>query len=220
MLKPITIGAAVICISVSSTYLFNRWLQPSLADLPQTESSTSSKTERLNARLASAEQRINWLQEQLEQSKQPLGAQPPANAVNSTPQNQPSKGNEPNDINQDDLLEIANREFADNKIKEIEAFESEAIDFNWSLTAESNLENALHEKANLTGFQILSSECKTTRCKAVVEFSNYDSAIQNGTQLAEAVIPNLNCMQSIYMPEPSDVSAKYQAELMLNCASQ
>lgn len=126
-------------------------------------------------------------------------------------------------VERDSGAEAAMREevdlFEQNIQMEKEAFEAESVDFDWALSAENDLELGLESATENLGVTIVSSTCKTTRCKAVVAFDNYELAEQYGSHLAETLIPNLNCAHSIWLPRPDDTSASYHAELMLNCPS-
>jgi hypothetical protein len=102
--------------------------------------------------------------------------------------------------------------------KEQIAFENEEIDINWASKAESDLVTGLNDLMQQFEFEIVSSECRTTRCNAAVSFENYELAKNYGGRLAEFTIPGLNCAQSIYLPPPLDTSVRYQANLLLDCS--
>ena len=104
--------------------------------------------------------------------------------------------------------------------EEKESYEAEAVDFSWAPKAESDLEFGLNELAPRLHFDLLNSECRTTRCNATVEFENYELATKHGAQLAEAPFSGLNCATSIGLPIPSDASARYQTNLILDCSQQ
>lgn len=101
-----------------------------------------------------------------------------------------------------------------------QAFASEIVDFTWAPDAERDLESGLAEMAEAGNFDLMDYQCRTTRCSATVAFENYDLAVLNGNRLAEAEIPGLNCAQSIALPSPGDPSARYQANLLLDCSDQ
>ncbi len=105
-------------------------------------------------------------------------------------------------------------------IEENEAYDNEIVDFSWAPEAESNIDDGLSQLKENVDFEIIGSECKTNRCVATVQFQNYESAVENGNLFAEMSFPGLNCAQSTYLPEPNDVSASYQADLMLDCSQQ
>jgi|GEM_PF-4281341 len=104
--------------------------------------------------------------------------------------------------------------------QEQEQFEEELVDFTWAPKAEVNLEVGLDELQQELSFELVDSQCRTTRCNATVVFENYALAEQYGNQLAEVSIPGLNCAQSISLPQPGDTSAGYQANLLLDCSQQ
>lgn len=104
--------------------------------------------------------------------------------------------------------------------KETQAYNSEVVDFTWAPEAENTLESGLTDLATNLGFEVANSECRTSRCNATITFDNYNLAEKHGHRLAEASIPGLNCAQSIALPPPSDASARYEVNLMLDCSQQ
>ncbi len=104
--------------------------------------------------------------------------------------------------------------------KENESYQAEMIDFSWAPKAESDLEFGLSELASRLHFDLVNSECRTTRCNATVDFENYELAAKYGARLAEIPLRGLNCAKSIGMPIPGDTSARYQANLILDCSQQ
>jgi len=124
------------------------------------------------------------------------------------------------ELDHQDYSRLSNEEFEKSINREKAAYDAEIVDFTWSAKAEGELEQGLEDKQDELNFSIVSARCRTTRCKTIVSFDNYELAEEYGNRLAEIQIPGLNCAQSIFLPVPSDISVRYEAELLLDCSAQ
>ena len=97
---------------------------------------------------------------------------------------------------------------------------SDPYDPRWSREATDHLTQGLADIAEAMGFSLNSAECKTTSCRATLEWSDYESAMGNGLSLPERSFPGLNCAQTIWLKPPSNPNVPYAAELYLDCTSQ
>jgi len=114
----------------------------------------------------------------------------------------------------------SSRDFADYMYEERTIYDNEVVDFSWAPKAESYLDGGLERFSEELHFELLGSECRTTRCVATVSFKNYDLAMEHGSRLAEVSFPGLNCAQSISLPEPNDSFGSYEANLNFDCTLQ
>jgi hypothetical protein len=99
-------------------------------------------------------------------------------------------------------------------------YSSDRSDPSWSPQATRDFQDGLAALGQKLGLSLQSAECRTATCRATVEWSDYSSAREHGHTLAETIYPGLNCVRSIYLKEPEDASAKYAANLYLDCTSQ
>lgn len=110
---------------------------------------------------------------------------------------------------------------ADAQFAELERLhQQDPVDPAWSASASRSLGADLTKLGDQRGFVIRQADCRTTSCRAAIEWKDYQSAMATGLHLAEEVLPGFNCAQRIYLKAPSDPLASYSANLYLDCASQ
>ena len=107
--------------------------------------------------------------------------------------------------------------FAEKFTQQARAFESDAVDASWAPTATKTLNSSLEMLATTAQFSLVEAECRTTHCRAVVEFATLESAEVNAGGLAEARLGSLNCAQGLQVPPDADPDAPVRAELFLDC---
>lgn len=98
--------------------------------------------------------------------------------------------------------------------------EQETADPSWSASAEQSLSKGLDDLGPTLGFSVKNAECKTTRCRAIVEWSDLQAAERNAAQLAERSFPGLNCEQTVVRNGPMDAQASGMVTLYLDCGGQ
>jgi hypothetical protein len=98
--------------------------------------------------------------------------------------------------------------------------EQERPDPTWSLHAEQALSKGLDNLGGALGFSVKNAECKTTRCRAVVQWPDRDAAERSASQLAERSFPELNCEQTVLRSDPTDARVSGMVTLYLNCSQQ
>lgn len=101
-----------------------------------------------------------------------------------------------------------------------DAFEAELPDPTWSSTGAQYLEASLLELGARDDFAIEDVECKSTRCRARVSYVDQETASVKAGALAEAVLPGLNCAQTVTLSSLAADNAPHQAELHLDCSEQ
>jgi hypothetical protein len=93
------------------------------------------------------------------------------------------------------------------------------IDPSWAPSATAALESGLLKLSQRYGFFLRSTECKTTYCRASLDWKDYASAQGAGAVLAETTFAGLNCTQSVRLKGPEDPRAVYATDLYLDCTS-
>lgn len=99
-------------------------------------------------------------------------------------------------------------------------FSSDPPDATWSPGAQKDLAGGLGDMGREFNFRVGAAECKTMTCRATVAFSDYESAVKAGRELAERTFPGLNCAQKVWLKPPEDPSAPYSTNLYLDCSEQ
>lgn len=93
-------------------------------------------------------------------------------------------------------------------------------DPSWAPQASRSLGESLAKIGAQQGFVAQETTCKTTWCRATLEWQNYAEACATGLSLSEATFPGFNCVQRIHLKAPEDPNARYTANLYLDCAAQ
>src|SRR5690606_5151550 len=70
------------------------------------------------------------------------------------------------------------------------------------------------------GFTVVEAECKTTMCRASLEWEDYEAAKRTGLRLPERQLPGLNCNRHIWLDEPADPTKPYSTDFYLDCTDQ
>jgi hypothetical protein len=96
----------------------------------------------------------------------------------------------------------------------------ERADPSWSPSANGHLERGLRAIGQRAGFSVRDADCRERVCRATVTWDDYQSARKTGHELAEGSFPGLNCVRTIYLPEPPDPTGYYTANFYLDCAKQ
>lgn len=96
------------------------------------------------------------------------------------------------------------------------AFQAEQADPTWAPAAKSKLGERLSQIGQQKGFTVGNIDCRTTKCKADVAFSNRQVARQSvGSLLHENYEPN--CATSIRLPDADGERGEVAAALQLDC---
>jgi hypothetical protein len=96
----------------------------------------------------------------------------------------------------------------------LQHFEREPRDPTWSKAMADKLEKSIAETTLPDAGIPHSIECKTTKCVATFFFANYREALEGH---AGADIASTECSRFMLLPEPTDESVRYPAELILEC---
>ena len=98
-------------------------------------------------------------------------------------------------------------------------FEQERIDPKWANATNQLFETDLNQLAQESGFWMLDTECRSTKCSAVVEWPSFSDA-----QLAFADLLHYpyeaNCARHTLLPEPdeADIEAPYEVTVIFDCS--
>ncbi|HEX6273106.1 MAG TPA: hypothetical protein VFZ53_08705 [Polyangiaceae bacterium] len=117
-------------------------------------------------------------------------------------------------------LEERRRRIAEKAAELDRIHREETPDPAWSTNAVQSLSKGLGELEETLGFSLRDADCKTTRCRAVVDWRDRESAERNVAQLAERSFPGLNCEQTVLRTESADSRTFGTATLYLNCSDQ
>jgi hypothetical protein len=99
------------------------------------------------------------------------------------------------------------------------AHERDAADPEWAPRATKGFASGLTALGEKLGFTVGPLDCKTTTCRADVNWGDYDAARTKGAQLVEEYYGGLNCLQRIRLGPPADPSAPYSTRLYLDCTA-
>jgi hypothetical protein len=94
----------------------------------------------------------------------------------------------------------------------------EATDPGWAREAQGAFASDFAALTQGQPFQVRGIDCRTTTCVTTLEWPSYAEATQNYAILLQHAY-GLDCVRSILLPEPADASARYQAQLFLDCAN-
>lgn len=96
-----------------------------------------------------------------------------------------------------------------------DAFANDPPDRRWAAAAEVSLGEDLQ---TVPGAEVLSLECRTTFCKAVLRFDSYAEAREASSGVAQLVYKE-NCAVEVFTlaPETHDVGSPYEHEVFFDC---
>lgn len=112
----------------------------------------------------------------------------------------------------------ATRKRVDERFAELDRFhEQDAADQTWSVKASERFAGDLTKLGEKLGFSVGPAECKTTTCRAAIEYESYAVARATMAQLVEHSYNGLNCEQGMRLAEPDHPDSAYTAHLYLDC---
>jgi len=134
----------------------------------------------------------------------------PAPAPSTAP---PSAADEPPPTDELGALRIRHREEHEERLSR---HREEAIDAAWARPTETALAADLEDLGHTSLFSVVRVDCRTTSCAAVLEWASY------GDSIGRSLLPvthfySVNCARAIYLPEPENERARYQATLTFDC---
>lgn len=92
----------------------------------------------------------------------------------------------------------------------------EPSDPTWSSKSAASLEHDLGELARTAKFEVGRVDCRTTSCLGVIEWASYGEA-RSGFEKLLVQRYDVNCAREIYLPEPNDPNARYEATVVFDC---
>lgn len=98
-------------------------------------------------------------------------------------------------------------------------FEQEPVDREWSEKANADFVTDISQLANEKGFSLLYTECKTSQCRATLEWSSFDEASIGFSDLLHHQYQS-NCARYTLLPEPTaeDIDNPYQMSIIFDCS--
>ncbi len=94
----------------------------------------------------------------------------------------------------------------------------EPLDSSWSREAQESFAADFSALTQGQPFQVRGIDCRSTTCVTTLEWPSYAEATQGHALLLQHAY-RMDCARSILLPEPSDPTARYQAELFLDCGN-
>jgi hypothetical protein len=98
-------------------------------------------------------------------------------------------------------------------------FEREEVDTKWAETTNQLFESDLAGLIEGSGFSMVYTECRSTQCAAVLEWTSYSEAIQGYAELLHHPY-QANCARHTLLPAPSekDADQPYQMTIIFDCS--
>jgi hypothetical protein len=95
-------------------------------------------------------------------------------------------------------------------------FEIESTDTAWAHTASRDLQQGLQRLGDEHGYTTKSVDCRTTLCRALLEWPTYADAQRSWKAvLHESYEPN--CATEVYVPPPNTADGPYEATVIFDC---
>ena len=100
----------------------------------------------------------------------------------------------------------------------IRSHEMEALDPAWGPATANVLRKDLNRIATLSEVQVHKVDCRTSTCTALIEWKSRGTAVSDFRYFLEVPM-QINCVQTIVLPEPSAGEKSVLATLFLDCES-
>lgn len=98
------------------------------------------------------------------------------------------------------------------------AFDAEGYDPAWSPGARNEFKRDLAALAQDKNYKVVGVDCKTTLCKATVEWPSYGEVRNTVSDLLYADYRN-NCTKQIFAPVPGNQADPYQGTVIYDCTA-
>jgi hypothetical protein len=98
-------------------------------------------------------------------------------------------------------------------------FEADAPDAEWAPGAAQTFRADLETLGSTLNFRLIDAECRTSMCKATLQWPNYEAARKTYFRVVSNPYA-LNCASDIYVPppaSPADEAAAYSAPVVFDC---
>lgn len=173
----------------------------------RSESSPERALPRVNRfRLGNLEQRVDGLADALE------AKQPPAAGTENPGQ---SSVQAPDGESDPELGRAAELAWWD---ETLEAFEEERTDPTWAVRTAETFDSDLEDLSEAEGYTTISTECRSTKCRATIEWPSYEAAVTGYAALLHHDYLT-NCARRTLLPEPSKerLGEPYQMTVVFDC---
>jgi len=125
---------------------------------------------------------------------------------------------EPDPLPERPTAEEESRQTVATRDAQQQAFDAEGYDPAWSNEARSAFNQDLTTLAQDKNYRVLNVDCKTTLCKATVEWPSYGEVRNTVSDLLYADYHN-NCTKMVFAPVPDNQANPYQGTVMYDCTS-
>lgn len=90
------------------------------------------------------------------------------------------------------------------------------VDPSWSGKSASSFQKDLGDVASKGKFDVVRVDCRSSSCLGTLEWSSYDDAKRNFENVLVHSY-DVNCAREIFLPEPANAQARYQATAVFDC---
>jgi hypothetical protein len=102
--------------------------------------------------------------------------------------------------------------------QQLDRHSREPVDASWAREAQGAFASDFAALTQGQSFQVRRIDCRSTTCVTTLEWPSYAEATQGYALLLQHAY-DMDCVRSILLPEPADLSARYQADLFLDCGN-
>lgn len=92
---------------------------------------------------------------------------------------------------------------------------SEPREAAWATSEEATINRALMESGRDGGMSVVEVDCRTTSCRADVEWPTYGIAVERYRDVLRSAIPG--CESAVLLEPPADSTRPYRTSAMFNC---
>lgn len=102
--------------------------------------------------------------------------------------------------------------------QQLDRHSREPVDPSWAREAQGSFTSDFVGLAQGQPFEVRGVDCRSTTCVTTLEWPSYAEATQGYALLLQHAY-RLDCARTLLLPEPADVTARYQAQLLLDCGN-
>jgi hypothetical protein len=95
------------------------------------------------------------------------------------------------------------------------AHAEEPRDAAWSRAKSTVFNDRLGDRARASGFTVLEVDCRTTWCRADLEWPSYPAALNTYSQALHVLVDG--CESAVLLERPSDPTQRYRSSAFYNC---
>ena len=135
-------------------------------------------------------------------------------AVSQSPEALTFDSHRPVDQPPDLIAERARREREHQR--RLEEHLQEQVDASWSTGAAGDFRSDLGRIEQPAGFRLIDVDCRSISCVALIEFTNFQTAVHNWRQVLSLRTAR-NCAPEVVLPSPENEEGRYQNSVYYDC---